>query len=84
MGAAATSLARCFCSSSDAEKAVLSSLTCSNNLYTVDIAVYAIKHVSGGHVNPVVSLATAASGHIDWTRGVLYIAMQVRSQISSL
>jgi aquaporin Z len=39
--------------------------------------VYAIKHVSGGHLNPAVSLAAAITGHIDWTRGLLYLLAQV-------
>lgn len=40
-------------------------------------AVFATKHISGGHLNPAVSLAGAASGHIDWTRGVTYAIAQV-------
>jgi glycerol uptake facilitator-like aquaporin len=40
--------------------------------------VYAVKHISGGHLNPAVSLAAAGTGFIDWTRGLLYILAQAR------
>jgi glycerol uptake facilitator-like aquaporin len=39
--------------------------------------VFAFKFQSGGHLNPAVSMAAAASGHIDWTRGILYVIAQV-------
>ena len=37
-----------------------------------------MKYVSGGHLNPVVSLAGAISGHISWLVGLVYVAAQVR------
>lgn len=40
-------------------------------------AVYAVLWISGGHLNPAVSLAALGSGHIDMMRGLLYIAAQV-------
>lgn len=40
-------------------------------------AVYATANISGGHLNPAVTLATIISGHMHWKRGVLYIAAQL-------
>jgi glycerol uptake facilitator-like aquaporin len=31
-------------------------------------AVYATKPVSGGHLNPALTLATTVSGHMHWVR----------------
>ena len=36
-----------------------------------------MKYVSGGHLNPLVSLSGALSGHISWTAGITYIIAQV-------
>lgn len=44
---------------------------------TPAFAVYLTFHVSGGHINPVVSLAAAGTGHIDIARGLTYAAAQV-------
>jgi glycerol uptake facilitator-like aquaporin len=41
--------------------------------------IYVTKYVSGGHLNPAVSLAATLSGHIDVVRGFSYIAVQVWS-----
>ncbi len=38
---------------------------------------YATAPVSGGHVNPAVTLATAANGSIPWTLAALYVAAQL-------
>uniref|UniRef100_A0A7S0RNQ7 Aquaporin n=1 Tax=Chlamydomonas leiostraca TaxID=1034604 RepID=A0A7S0RNQ7_9CHLO len=44
--------------------------------------LYATKFVSGGHLNPAVSLAALMSGHIDWLRGVTYIVAQLLGGIA--
>lgn len=38
--------------------------------------MYAMQFISGGHLNPSVSLSAAGSGHIDWTRGATYLMAQ--------
>ncbi|KAG1678397.1 hypothetical protein FOA52_015164 [Chlamydomonas sp. UWO 241] len=38
---------------------------------------YATKYLSGGHLNPAVSLAAAGSGHMRWSTGGLYALVQV-------
>jgi len=38
--------------------------------------MYATKYISGGHLNPAVSLAALLSGHIDWIRGTAYMGSQ--------
>ena len=40
------------------------------------VLVYATANVSGGHLNPAVTLATIISGHMRWRRGLLYMAAQ--------
>lgn len=40
-------------------------------------AVYFVGPLSGGHLNPLVSLAGAATGHIDLVRGLCYAVAQV-------
>ncbi|KXZ48908.1 hypothetical protein GPECTOR_24g197 [Gonium pectorale] len=37
--------------------------------------------LSGGHLNPAVSLAGAGTGHIDIVRGLLYAVMQILGAI---
>ena len=39
--------------------------------------VYATANVSGGHVNPAVTLANCLTGHMSWGRGGLYMIAQV-------
>jgi aquaporin TIP len=39
--------------------------------------VYATQHLSGGHLNPVISIATATSGHMHWLKAVLYVVAQI-------
>ncbi|KAG2486318.1 hypothetical protein HYH03_015022 [Edaphochlamys debaryana] len=43
--------------------------------------MYFTSHISGGHLNPVVSLAAAGTGHIDLVRGVLYAVVQILGAI---
>ncbi len=41
------------------------------------VLIFATANVSGGHLNPAVTLATILTGHMYWTRGVLYMIAQV-------
>lgn len=47
--------------------------------YTV--LLYATKHVSGGHLNPALTLATALSSHLHWIKATGYIVAQVAGAI---
>lgn len=40
-------------------------------------AVYITANVSGGHLNPAVTLATMITGHISFPKGVTYIVTQI-------
>jgi glycerol uptake facilitator-like aquaporin len=44
-------------------------------------AVYATANVSGGHVNPAVTLANCMTGHMSWGRGGLYAVAQLLGAI---
>lgn len=48
---------------------------------TYAILVYATKHVSGGHLNPALTLGTVVTGHMDWVKGLAYIISQVLGAI---
>ena len=39
--------------------------------------MYATANVSGGHLNPAVTLAQCLTGHSSWGRGGLYVIAQV-------
>ncbi len=41
------------------------------------LAVFITANVSGGHLNPAVTLATMVTGHIKITRGLAYIFLQI-------
>lgn len=43
----------------------------------VTFAVYAVGRISGGHLNPAVTLALAATGQFDWANAGTYIAGQM-------
>jgi glycerol uptake facilitator-like aquaporin len=38
--------------------------------------VYVAANVSGGHINPAVTVATLVTGHISFSRGLAYIVAQ--------
>ncbi len=40
-------------------------------------AVYITANVSGGHINPAVTLSTILTGHINLTKGLCYIVAQI-------
>ena len=40
------------------------------------VAIALTQHVSGGHLNPVVTVAFVANGDLDWHDGVIYILAQ--------
>lgn len=41
------------------------------------VLVYLTRHVSGGHLNPSVTLAVTFSGHMNFIRGVMYVGAQL-------
>src|SRR5579859_2908420 len=45
-------------------------------------AVYAIGHISGGHINPAVTLALAVSGKFSWREVPGYVAAQVAGAVA--
>ena len=50
---------------------VLLALSC------VGYAVYITANISGGHLNPAVTLATIITGHISLPKGLAYIFVQI-------
>lgn len=46
-------------------------------MFVIVGVVYAIGHVSGGHINPAVTLALAVSGKFGWRQVPGYLAAQV-------
>jgi aquaporin TIP len=46
------------------------------NGLTLAVLIYATANISGGHLNPAVTLGTVISGHLAWRRGLLYMAAQ--------
>ena len=40
-------------------------------------AVYITANISGGHLNPAVTLATIITGHIPFLKGLAYIFVQI-------
>ncbi|KAK9830482.1 hypothetical protein WJX72_011971 [[Myrmecia] bisecta] len=46
------------------------------NGITLAIVVYATANVSGGHINPAVTLATCLTGHTSWGKGFWYAIAQ--------
>lgn len=50
--------------------------------FVLTAVMYATKYISGGHINPAVSLAAMLSGHIDYIRGTTYIIAQFLGAIA--
>jgi len=44
---------------------------------TISVLVHGFGHISGGHINPAVTLALAATKRIHWKRGVAYFFAQL-------
>ncbi|GIM14659.1 hypothetical protein Vretimale_17609, partial [Volvox reticuliferus] len=44
--------------------------------------MYLTYNLSGGHLNPAVSLAGAGTGHVDFVRGLLYAVVQILGAIA--
>ena len=40
-------------------------------------AVYITANISGGHLNPAVTIATMVTGHIPFLKGLAYIFVQI-------
>ena len=51
---------------------------------TIVAVVWAIADVSGGHINPAVTLAFCVTRHITVIRAILYIIAQVRASLASI
>lgn len=43
------------------------------NGISLAVLVWATANVSGGHLNPAVTLSTMVTGHMHWKRGLLYM-----------
>jgi glycerol uptake facilitator-like aquaporin len=39
--------------------------------------MYVFRHISGGHLNPAVTMAASISGHMTWSRAGFYVIAQV-------
>lgn len=48
---------------------------------TYAVLVYATKHVSGGHLNPALTLGSAVTMHMDWIKALSYILAQIAGAI---
>mmetsp|Transcript_19068 Transcript_19068/g.57612 ORF Transcript_19068/g.57612 Transcript_19068/m.57612 type:complete len:260 (+) Transcript_19068:165-944(+) len=61
----------------------LASISGSSLGYGLSYAVllYATKHVSGGHLNPALTVATAISHHLHWIKATGYIIAQIAGAI---
>jgi len=44
---------------------------------TISVLVHACGHISGGHINPAVTLALVVTKRVHWKRAVLYVAAQI-------
>ena len=45
------------------------------------LLAYSVGHISGGHLNPAITIAAIINGKISWIRGNLYIAGQIAGGI---
>jgi aquaporin TIP len=48
---------------------------------TYAVLVYATRHVSGGHLNPALTLATGLTGHMHWIKALSYIFAQIAGAV---
>ncbi len=48
----------------------------------VAMAAYAVGHVSGGHLNPALTIALAACGRFEWAQVPVYVAAQMLGAIA--
>ena len=60
----------------DAQACCLPDLTVDGNVLPC-CAVFITANISGGHLNPAVTLATMFTGHISIPRGLTYIFCQI-------
>merc|ERR1712054_654161 len=44
---------------------------------TISVLVHGVGHISGGHINPAVTVALVATKRVHWLRGLLYVLAQV-------
>eukprot|EP00887_Chlorella_sp_A99_P005504 scaffold1.g5504.t1 len=51
------------------------------NGLTLAVLVWATANVSGGHLNPAVTLSTMITGHMHWRRGLAYMGAQYLGSI---
>lgn len=51
--------------------------------FSIMVCMYATGAVSGGHLNPTVSLALGLAGKMPWSRVVLYVIAQVAAGLSA-
>ena len=50
--------------------------------FSITILAFAIGDVSGGHINPAVTLALAVTGNVTPTRALMYVVMQMLGGIA--
>jgi len=48
-----------------------------SNVFLISLFIYAVAPASGGHMNPMITLATVLTGLTGFSRGILYMIAQV-------